>query len=56
MRRRGALQIVDLVIGVVMIVYALLAHLVIPGVPFALLIVGGLLLIVEGWGGFHVRG
>ncbi len=38
----------DIVIGIVMIVVALVLHLVIPGAPFALLILGGILLVATG--------
>ena len=47
--RNQALSIVDIVIGVAMIVVALWLHLVIPGIPFALLIIGGILLAITGF-------
>ncbi len=43
-----ALLMADSVIGIVMIVVALVLHLVIPGAPFALLILGGILLVITG--------
>ncbi len=46
--RSPALLMADIVIGIVMIVVALVLHLVIPGVPFALLILGGILLLITG--------
>ena len=46
--RNPALLMADIVIGIVMIVVALVLHLVIPGAPFALLILGGVLLIITG--------
>lgn len=42
------LLIADIVIGIALIIYALIAHLIIPGIPFALMIVGGILLIWTG--------
>ncbi len=39
------LKLLYLIVGVIMVVYALYAHLILPGIPFALLIIGGLLLI-----------
>ncbi len=46
--RSSALLMADIIIGVVMIVVALVLHLVIPGAPFALLVLGGILLVVTG--------
>jgi hypothetical protein len=46
--RNPALLMTDIVIGIVMIVVALVLHLVIPGVPFALLVIGGVLLVITG--------
>ena len=43
-------RLVFLIVGVVMIADALIMHLVIPGIPFALLIIGGLLLLWAGYG------
>ena len=43
-----ALLVADIVVGIVMIIYALIAHLIIPGIPFALMIIGGILLIWTG--------
>jgi hypothetical protein len=47
-KRSPAILVADMVIGVLMIVVALILHLVIPGIPFALLVLGGVLLIVTG--------
>ena len=44
-----ALHILYVIVGLLMIIYALFAHLIIPGIPFALLIIGGVLLIIAGW-------
>ena len=44
-----ALRILYIIVGILMIIYALIAHLIIPGIPFALLIIGGVLLIIAGW-------
>lgn len=44
------MRLVYLIVGIIMVVYALYAHLILPGIPFALLIIGGLLLIWAGWG------
>ena len=46
--RSPALLVADIIIGVLMIVVALVLHLVIPGIPFALLIIGGVLLMITG--------
>jgi len=46
----SAMRLVNLIVGILMVVYALYAHLILPGIPFALLIIGGLLLIWAGWG------
>ncbi len=46
--RSSALLLADVVIGVVMVAVALVLHLVIPGVPFALLVLGGVLLVITG--------
>ena len=45
----SALAILDLVIGIAMLIVAMWLHLVIPGIPFALMIVGGLLLAISGF-------
>ena len=42
-----ALELVNLIVGVASIVYALVAHLILPGIPFVLMIVSGALLIVS---------
>ena len=43
------LMILNLVVGVLLLVVALVLHLVIPGLPFALMILGGLLLLLSGF-------
>jgi len=43
-------RLIFLVFGVVMVVNALVMEHVIPGIPFALLIIGGLLLVWAGYG------
>jgi len=48
MNRR--IGLVFVIFGVVMIVYALADHLIIAGIPFALLIIGGLMLVWAGYG------
>jgi len=40
--------VVNMIVGVLMVLCALVWHLIIPGIPFALLIVGGVLLIITG--------
>ena len=45
----STLAILDLVIGVAMLIVALWLHLAIPGIPFALMILGRLLLAVSGF-------
>ena len=47
--RSSALAVLDMVIGIALIVVALWLHLVIPGMPFALMIIGGLLLAISGF-------
>jgi hypothetical protein len=47
-KRSPAILIADIVIGLLMIVVALVLHLVIPGIPFALLVLGGVLLVITG--------
>jgi hypothetical protein len=44
------LRLVNLVVGVIMIVYAIIAFALMPGIAAALLILGGLLLIWNGLG------
>jgi len=44
------LGLVFVIFGVIMIVYALAYHLIIAGIPFVLLIIGGLLLVWAGYG------
>ena len=48
-KRSPALLVADIVIGILMIVVALVFHLMLPGIPFALLVVGGVLLVVTGF-------
>ena len=45
----STLAIVDMVVGLAMLIVALWLHLVIPGMPFALMILGGLLLVFSGF-------
>ncbi|MGZ4813265.1 MAG: hypothetical protein ACXVZQ_08945 [Terriglobales bacterium] len=47
-KRSPALLIVDIVFGVLMIVCGLVFHLLLPGIPFALLLIGGVLLLITG--------
>ncbi len=47
-KRSPVLLVVDVVFGLIMIVCALVFHLILPGIPFALLILGGILLVVTG--------
>ena len=45
----SALAILDLVVGIAMLIVALWLHLMIPGIPFVLMIIGGLLLAISGF-------
>ena len=47
--RSSALAILDMAIGLALIIVALWLHLVIPGIPFALMLIGGVLLAVSGF-------
>jgi len=47
--KNPVLLVADIVVGIVMIIVALVFHLVIPGIPFALLVVGGVLLVITGF-------
>ncbi len=47
--RSSSLAILDMVIGLALIIVALWLHLVLPGIPFALMLVGGVLLAVSGF-------
>ena len=47
-KRSPVLLLIDIVFGLIMIVCALVFHLILPGIPFALLIIGGILLLVTG--------
>lgn len=46
---RSTLAVLDLIVGIAMLIVALWLHLAIPGMPFALMILGGLLLAVSGF-------
>jgi hypothetical protein len=48
-KRSPALLVADIIIGILMIVIALVFHLLLPGIPFAFLVVGGVLLVVTGF-------
>ena len=47
--RSSALAILDMVIGLALIIVALWLHLVLPGIPFALMLIGGVLLAMSGF-------
>ena len=47
--RSSALAILDMVIGLALIIVALWLHLVLPGIPFALMVIGGVLLAISGF-------
>ena len=47
--RSSALAILDMVIGLALIIVALWLHLVLPGIPFALMLIGGVLLVASGF-------
>jgi len=47
-KRSPALLVLDIIFGLIMIVCALVFHLTLPGIPFALLLLGGILLLVTG--------
>ncbi len=47
--RSSALAILDIVIGLALLIVALWLHLVIPGIPFALMVIGGILLVISGF-------
>ncbi len=44
--KHSPMMLIDVIVGVLMIIVALVLHLAIPGIPFALLIIGGFLLVV----------
>lgn len=46
--RNSALAVLDIVIGLALIIVALWMHLIIPGIPFALMVIGGVLLVISG--------
>ena len=46
--RNSALSVLHLVVGLGLIIVALWLHQVIPGIPFALMVIGGVLLVVSG--------
>ena len=45
----STLAVLDIIVGIALLIVALWLHLVIPGIPFVLLIVGGLLLAISGF-------
>ena len=47
--RSAALAIVDMVIGLALVIVALWLQQVIPGIPFALMLIGGVLLVFTGF-------
>ena len=47
--RNSALAILHLIVGLALIIVALWLHLVLPGIPFALMLIGGVLLLVSGF-------
>jgi len=47
--RSSALALLDMVIGFALIIVALWLHLVLPGIPFALMLIGGVLLAISGF-------
>ncbi len=48
--KHNPVMLIDVVVGVLMIIVALVLHLAIPGIPFALLLIGGFLLVVTAIG------
>ena len=47
--RSSALAMLDMVVGLALIFVALWLHLVLPGIPFALMLIGGVLLAISGF-------
>ena len=47
--RNATLAIADMVVGIALIIVALWLHLVLPGIPFALMLIGGVLLAISGF-------
>ena len=47
--RSSALAMLDMVVGVALVIVALWLHLVLPGIPFALMLIGGVLLAISGF-------
>jgi hypothetical protein len=47
--RSSILAILDMIIGVALIIVALWMHLLLPGISFALMLIGGVLLAVSGF-------
>ncbi len=45
-KRNPMLLVADIIVGIFMIIVALVLHLVLPSIPFALLLVGGVLLLI----------
>ncbi len=44
------MMLIDIIVGILMIIVALVLHLAIPGIPFALLLIGGFLLVLRAIG------
>ncbi len=44
--RNSALAMLNLVVGIALLIVTLWLHLVIPGIPFVLMVLGGILLII----------
>ena len=47
--RNSALAVLDMIVGLALIIVALWLHLVLPGIPFALMLIGGVLLAISGF-------
>ncbi|HEY5161756.1 MAG TPA: hypothetical protein VII81_01990, partial [Terriglobales bacterium] len=47
--RSSILAILDMIIGVALVIVALWMHLLLPGISFALMLIGGVLLAVSGF-------
>jgi hypothetical protein len=47
--RSSALALLDMIVGLALIIVALWLHLVLPGIPFALMLIGGVLLAISGF-------
>jgi hypothetical protein len=46
---KSPLRLLYIVVGALMVVYGLMTHGAIPGIPFDLLIIGGILLLIAGF-------